>query len=126
MQSSTMPLFEREIRAQVEAARLAAEEAERRDDVLLAEAARAHLDSLVSLARRNGIDVTAPAVVEGPELYVDLTPSLDLRAEAPRELRRLGEVDPRAGPLHVAQRHTVEPGPPQVGTDQPGAPQHGV
>jgi hypothetical protein len=58
MQSSTMSLFEREIRAQVHAARLAVAEAERREDLTLADAARAHLQSLVDLAHRNGVDIT--------------------------------------------------------------------
>jgi hypothetical protein len=61
MQSSTMPLFEREMRAQLSAAELALAEAERRGDLLLVEAARGHLSGLRDLARRNGIAVEAPA-----------------------------------------------------------------
>ncbi len=80
MEPTTMSLFEREIRAQVDAARLAVAEAARRDDLTLADAARAHLQSLVDLAGRNGVNVepdepiviAQPAVVaeagEGPTL----------------------------------------------------------
>ncbi len=68
MERSTMPLFEREIRAQVNAARLAVAEAERGEDLTLADAARAHLQSLVELAGRNGltVDPDAAAVVAQP------------------------------------------------------------
>ena len=65
MEPSTMSLFEKEMRDQVSAARAAVAEAEKRADPLLLQAAQNHLDSLVDLARRNGIvfdDAAAPAV----------------------------------------------------------------
>jgi hypothetical protein len=62
MQPSTVSLFEREMQDQVAAARAAVEEAGRRSDPLLLQAAQSHLDSLVDLARRNGLLVDA-----GPE-----------------------------------------------------------
>ena len=55
MKSSTMSLFEREMRDQVAAARAAVTEAERREDPLLTQAAKSHLDGLIDLARRNGV-----------------------------------------------------------------------
>jgi hypothetical protein len=55
MEPSTMSLFEKEMRDQVSAARAAVAEAERRNDPLLLQAAQNHLDSLVDLARRNGV-----------------------------------------------------------------------
>jgi hypothetical protein len=55
MKSSTMSLFEREMRDQVAAARAAVTEAERREDPLLTQAAKSHLDGLLDLARRNGV-----------------------------------------------------------------------
>jgi hypothetical protein len=51
----TLSLFEREMHDQVAAARAAVEEAERRDDPLLIQAAKSHLDGLLDLARRNGV-----------------------------------------------------------------------
>jgi hypothetical protein len=56
---STLSLFEREMHDQVAAARLAVEEAERRADPLLLQAAQSHLDGLLDLARRNGVTVDA-------------------------------------------------------------------
>jgi len=66
MKPSTMSLFEREMHDQVAAAREAVEEAGRRSDPLLLQAAQSHLESLVDLARRNGLvfetgPETAPA-----------------------------------------------------------------
>jgi hypothetical protein len=60
---ATLSLFEREMRDQVAAARTAVEQAQRRDDPLLVQAAKSHLDGLLDLARRNGVqlDETAPA-----------------------------------------------------------------
>lgn len=57
----TLSLFEREMRDQVTAARLAVAEAERRGDPLLVQAAQSHLDGLCDLARRNGVQVDADA-----------------------------------------------------------------
>jgi hypothetical protein len=53
----TLSLFEREMRDQVAAARAAVDEAQRRDDPLLVQAAVSHLDGLLDLARRNGVQV---------------------------------------------------------------------
>ena len=60
MNPSTMSLFEQEMRDQVSAARDAVVEAERRGDPLLVQAATSHLDSLLDLARRNGVSVDEP------------------------------------------------------------------
>jgi hypothetical protein len=61
----TQSLFEREMHDQVAAARAAVDQAQRRDDPLLVQAAKSHLDGLLDLARRNGVQVddtaTAPA-----------------------------------------------------------------
>ena len=54
---STLSLFEQEMHDQLAAARDAVTEAERRGDPLLVQAAQGHLESLVDLARRNGISV---------------------------------------------------------------------
>jgi len=56
---STLSLFEREMLDQLAAARDALTEAERRGEPLLIQAAAAHLESLVDLARRNGVTVDA-------------------------------------------------------------------
>jgi hypothetical protein len=79
MEPTTMSLFEREIRAQVDAARLAVAEAERRDDLTLADAARAHLQSLVDLAARNGVSVAD----ETPVVVAQATPSIDADGTGP-------------------------------------------
>jgi len=63
MKSSTKSLFEREMHDQVAAARAAVDEAGRRSDPLLLQAAQSHLESLVDLARRNGLLFDA-----GPEV----------------------------------------------------------
>ena len=63
---STLSLFEREMHDQVAAARLAVEEAGRRGDPLLLQAAESHLDGLLDLARRNGVAVdTEPELTAG-------------------------------------------------------------
>ena len=58
---STLTLFEREMHDQIAAARAALDEANRRDDPLLQQAAASHLDGLLDLARRNGVLLEAPA-----------------------------------------------------------------
>jgi hypothetical protein len=63
----TLSLFEREMHDQVAAAQAALAEAQRRDDPLLVQAARSHLDGLVDLARRNGLVVEGTAL-EGAAL----------------------------------------------------------
>ena len=64
MKPTTMSLFESEMREQVAAARDAVTEAERRKDALLLQATQNHLDSLIALAHRNGVNVD----VEGAEI----------------------------------------------------------
>jgi len=59
MKPSTLSLFEQEMHDQVAAARDAVTEAQNRTDPLLLQAAEAHLESLVDLARRNGVTVDA-------------------------------------------------------------------
>jgi hypothetical protein len=56
---STSSLFEREMRDQIAAAEAGVIESLGTGDPILIEAARGHLDGLVDLARRNGIDVKA-------------------------------------------------------------------
>jgi hypothetical protein len=56
---STLSLFECEMLDQLAAARDALTEAERRGEPLLVQAAAAHLESLVDLARRNGVMIDA-------------------------------------------------------------------
>jgi hypothetical protein len=63
MKPTTMSLFEREMHDQVSAARDALQEASRRGDPLLVQAATSHLESLLDLARRNGLTDLAAAAV---------------------------------------------------------------
>jgi len=63
---STLSLFEREMHDQLSAAREALTEAERRGETLLVQAAAAHLESLVDLARRNGIVIDATEPLSAP------------------------------------------------------------
>lgn len=53
----TPSLFERELHDQIEAAQATVAEAVRRGDELLEQAARNNLDSLLALARRNGVQI---------------------------------------------------------------------
>jgi hypothetical protein len=57
LKPATLSLFEREMHDQVAAARAAVADAQRRDDPLLTQAASSHLDGLLDLARRNGVQV---------------------------------------------------------------------
>jgi hypothetical protein len=66
MKPSTMTLFEQEMHDQVSAARDAVAEAERRGDPLLLQAAQAHLEGLVDLARRNGVPLDGPVPTDEP------------------------------------------------------------
>jgi hypothetical protein len=72
MKPTTPSLFEQEMQDQVASARLAVTAAERRGDPLLLQAAQNHLDSLVDLARRNGLlldnesGLAAPIVAAAP------------------------------------------------------------
>jgi hypothetical protein len=56
---ATRSLFESEMLEQVDAAEAAVRRAETDDDALSADAARGHLDNLISLARRNGLSITS-------------------------------------------------------------------
>ena len=60
LKPSTLTLFEREMHDQIAAARAALDEAAKRDDPLLQQAAASHLDGLLDLARRNGVLIEAP------------------------------------------------------------------
>jgi len=62
LKPETLSLFEREMRDQVAAAAAALAEAQRRDDPLLVQAARSHLDGLLDLARRNGVTLEGAEV----------------------------------------------------------------
>jgi hypothetical protein len=63
MRSTTSSLFEGEMRNQVAAAEAAVLEALTTGDPILIESARGHLDGLVNLAHRNGLDVTTPIAI---------------------------------------------------------------
>jgi hypothetical protein len=56
---STRSLFESAMLEQVEAAEAAVRRAETDDDAVSADAARGHLDNLISLARRNGLTIAS-------------------------------------------------------------------
>ena len=68
LKPETLSLFEREMHDQVEAAQAALAEAERRDDPLLVQAARSHLDGLLDLARRNGLVIEGAAIEDSEPL----------------------------------------------------------
>ena len=72
MSASTQSLFESEMRKQVAAAEAAVLEALEGNEPLLVEAARNHLDGLVALAHRNGLEIT-PQVPADPDRPVDET-----------------------------------------------------
>ena len=76
LKQSTLSLFEREMRDQVAAARAAVEEAGRRNDPLLLQAAQSHLDGLLDLARRNGVQVDEAQ----PEAQTQTEPQPELAA----------------------------------------------
>jgi hypothetical protein len=59
----TTPLFEREMRNQIAAASAAVTDAAAGGDQVLLDAAQDHLDGLIDLARRNGLELT---VIELP------------------------------------------------------------
>lgn len=60
----TTSLFESEMRGQAAAAEAAVVEALGTGDPNLIESARGHLEGLVNLARRNGLDITTQAPAE--------------------------------------------------------------
>jgi len=76
---STRSLFESEMLQQVEAAEAAVRKAENCDDAVSADAARGHLENLISLARRNGLAIESsltssrPAVAPVLSLITSLT-----------------------------------------------------
>jgi hypothetical protein len=63
---STLSLFEQEMQEQLSAARDALTEAERSGEPLLVQAAAAHLESLVDLARRNGLLIDGKQPLAAP------------------------------------------------------------
>jgi hypothetical protein len=52
------PLFEREMRTQIAAAQAAVTDATAGSDPVLIDAAQDHLDGLIALAQRNGLEIT--------------------------------------------------------------------
>lgn len=60
MTTTTTPLFEREMRTQIKAAEAGVQSAAADGDPILLDAAQGHLDGLIDLARRNGLDITLP------------------------------------------------------------------
>ncbi|HEU5034022.1 MAG TPA: hypothetical protein VFT62_04585 [Mycobacteriales bacterium] len=83
MKPSTMSLFEQEMHDQVAAAQDALAEAERRGDPLLVQAAANHLDSLVGLARRNGVvvDVEDTTTTLAADTAPATSPAITVAAE---------------------------------------------
>jgi hypothetical protein len=75
MTTTTTPLFETEMRNQVAAAEAGIIDATVMGDPVLLDAARAHLDGLIDLARRNGLDITPLVAAEPDEIVVLPEPS---------------------------------------------------
>lgn len=75
MESTTSSLFEAEMRDQVASAEAAVLAARDTDDPMLVESARGHLDGLLSLARRNGLEI---ATAIPTERGIDLEPAIDI------------------------------------------------
>jgi hypothetical protein len=65
-------LFEREMRAQIAAAEASVIEATAVADPLLLDAARSHLDGLIDLARRNGLEITTLVTAEPEVVVIDI------------------------------------------------------
>jgi hypothetical protein len=87
---STRSLFESEMLQQVEAAEAAVRNAESCDDSLSADAARGHLENLLSLARRNGLAIQSSLTHSSPagsapvlSLITSLTTTVTEPAAAP-------------------------------------------
>jgi hypothetical protein len=59
-------LFEREMRAQVAAAEASVVDATAAGDPLLVDAAQGHLEGLIDLARRNGLEIVMINITEQP------------------------------------------------------------
>jgi hypothetical protein len=75
MESTTSSLFEAEMRDQVASAEAAVLAARTTDDPMLMESARGHLDGLLSLARRNGLEITSAIPAERD---IDLETEIDI------------------------------------------------
>jgi hypothetical protein len=65
---STRSLFESEMLQQVEAAEAMVRKAENCDDPVSADAARGHLENLISLARRNGLLIESSLIDSNPSV----------------------------------------------------------
>jgi hypothetical protein len=78
-------LFEAEMLQQVEAAEAAVRKAESADDSVSADAARGHLDNLISLARRNGLSISSSVSSEAEPAasVISLVRSLTTTATEP-------------------------------------------
>ena len=70
MPNTTTSLFEREMREQVASAEAAVLESLGTGDPILVEAARSHLDGLVDLAKRNGLQLK-PLVLDEPAIELE-------------------------------------------------------
>jgi hypothetical protein len=77
MTTTTTPLFEREMRTQIAAAQAGVVDAQADGDPILIDAAQGHLDGLIDLARRNGLDI-APQPAAEPDAVVVLPEDLVL------------------------------------------------
>jgi hypothetical protein len=75
-------LFEAEMRDQIVAAEAAVLDSLGTGDPILVEAARGHLDGLVDLARRNGIDIR-PLINDQVKITVDADDPADDVLDAP-------------------------------------------
>jgi hypothetical protein len=70
--STTSALFEAELRTQVAAAEAGLLESLTTDDPILIESARGHLDGLINLAQRNGLQISTTVPADRPA-DLDLT-----------------------------------------------------
>jgi hypothetical protein len=78
MQPTSPSLFEREMRDQVAAAEAGVLDALGTGDPILIEAARGHLDGLVSLAHRNGLSLK-PLIADEPAITLEAgEPAIDI------------------------------------------------
>lgn len=72
MTTTTTPLFEREMRNQVAAAESGVIDAIASGDPLLVDAAQGHLDGLIDLARRNGLEISLVEGVDPNGVVIDI------------------------------------------------------
>jgi hypothetical protein len=70
MQPTNTSLFQREMRDQVAAAEAAVLDSLGTGDPILIESARGHLDGLVNLAHRNGLDLK-PLIADEPAIVLE-------------------------------------------------------